>query len=242
VSGFFGALLGVHLVCAAAATMAFWLAAFSSKGGHFHRRTGRLFSRLIYSAAVTGGALAIAHLIAPLAVRPPDPPLTPDAALAAARATRQTMWLVLYALVIIVTPVQHGLAVVAAGAQPMRTRSRLHAVLNTLALLGSVVLVPAAVSWQQLTFLIVAPIGFVVGLRNLSYATQPFATPAAWQKEHLTSLITAGITLHTVLLVFTLSRTLGVALHGWRAFAPWTLPALIGLPIIFWLRTRWRAR
>jgi hypothetical protein len=242
VSGFFGVLLRVHLACAAGATIAFWLAAGASKGGDFHRRTGRWFSRLIYAAAVTGGALAIAQLAAPTLLRPSDPSLPVEAAHAAVRLTRQTMWLVLYALIIIVTPVQHGLAVVAAAAQPMRVRSRLHANLNVLALIGSTVLVPATVAWQQWTFLIVAPIGFIVGVRNLSYASLPFATPVSWQKEHLTSMVTAGITLHTVFLVFASSRTLGMTLPGWSALAPWTVPALIGLPIIFWLRIRWRAR
>jgi len=98
------------------------------------------------------------------------------------------------------------------------------------------------VAWQQWMFLIVAPIGFAVGLRNLAYASRPFATPGEWQREHLTSMITAGITLHTVMLVFTSSRTMGLTLQGWAALAPWTVPALVGLPIILLLRRRWRAR
>ena len=112
--------------------------------------------------------------------------------------------------------------------------------LNTLALLGSVVLVPAAVSWQQLTFLIVAPIGFVVGSAICRMRAQPFATPAAWQKEHLTSLITAGITLHTVLLVFTSSRTLGDDACMVGEPRAVDVASAVGLPIIFWLRNRWR--
>jgi hypothetical protein len=149
---------------------------------------------------------------------------------------------VLYALFIIVTPVQHGLAVVAASSQPMRVRSRPHATLSLLSMLGSALILSAAVSWQQWMFLIVAPIGFVVGVRNLAYASRPFATPGEWQKEHLTSMITAGITLHTVMFVFMVSRTMGMTLQGWGALAPWAVPALAGLPIILLLRSRWRAR
>jgi hypothetical protein len=242
VSGFFAVLLRVHLGCATAATAAFWLAACAPKGGPFHRAAGRWFSRLIYAAGATGGALAIAQLAAPTFVRPPDPALPPDAVLAFVRVTRQTMWFVLYALLIIVAPVQHGLAVVAATSQPRRVRSRPHAALSLLSMFGSVLLLPAAVSWQQWVFLIVTPIGFVVGVRNLAYAGRPFATPGEWQKEHLTSLITAGITLHTVMFVFASSRTMGLTLHGWQALVPWTLPALVGLPIILLLRGRWRAR
>jgi hypothetical protein len=242
VSGFFAALLGVHLVCAVGATVLFWLTATARKGSERHRRTGRGFVRLIYAAAAAGGALAVAELVAPTIVRPPNPDATPAAVLAAIRQTRQTMWLVLYALVIIVAPVQHAVAVVAAAAQPLRVRSRLHAVLSLFAIAGSLMIVPAAIAWHQWMFLFLAPIGFIVGLRNLTYASQPFATPIGWQREHLTSTITAGITLHTVFLVFTLSRTLGMTLEGWRAVVPWIAPAVIGLPIIFWLRARWRVR
>jgi hypothetical protein len=150
------------------------------------------------------------------------------------------MWLVLYVLVIIVAPVQHGLAAIAAGPEPFRMRSWQHALLSLLAIAGSLLILPAAVSWQQWTYLIVSPIGFVVGLRDLTYAGRRQATPRDWQREHLTSLLTAGITLHTVFLVFGLSRTLHLTLDGWSALAPWTLPALIGLPVVVWLRARWK--
>jgi hypothetical protein len=242
VSVVFAALLRVHLVFAASAAVAFWLAACAPKGGRFHRAAGRRFSFLIYAAAATGGVMAIAQLLAPASVRPPDESLSEEAAAAVIRLTRHTMWLVLYALVIIVAPVQHGLATVAAGAQPIRVRSRVHALLSLLAIAGSALLIPAAIAWQQWTWLILTPIGFTVGVRNLSYANRPFATPGEWQREHLTSLITAGISLHTVMLIFTVSRTMRMTLTGWAALAPWTLPALIGLPIIWWLRRRWRPR
>ena len=240
-SPFFSALLRVHLTFAAASTMAFWFAASAPKGGPFHRAAGRWFARLIYATALSGGILAVAQLVAPLAVRPPDPEWSADIIDANIRLTRQTMWLVLYLLITIVAPVHHGLATIAAAAQPMRIRSRAHAAWSLLAMAGSILLIPAAVAWQQWLFVMVAPVGFIIGLRNLNYANQPFATPTAWQREHLTSMITAGIMLHTVMLVFASSRTLGLALAGWMALAPWTVPALIGVPIIFWLRTRWRA-
>ena len=231
-TGWASALLRVHLVCAFGATAVFWLAASSVKGSPFHRGAGRWFARLIYSAAATGGLLAVATLIAPAAVRLPNPAATD----AVARQTSQTMWLVLYVLVIIVAPVQHGLAVVAAGPQPSRLRTRLHATLCLLAMLGSVVLLPTLVVWSQATWIVVAPIGFAVGLRQLAYASRASATPAEWRREHLTSLITAGVTLHTTLLVFGSSRMLGWHLSGAAAWLPWVLPALVGLPIVVWLR------
>lgn len=217
-TGWAPALLRLHLACAFAATLTFWVAAVSAKGGRTHRGAGRWFARFVYAAAATGGVLALAALVS------------------AEPATRQLMWLALYVLLIIVAPVQHGLAVVAAGPQPRRLRTWPHASLSLLAMLGSVLLLPALVIWQHPTWLVVAPIGFLIGLRQLAYAARASATPAEWRREHLTSQLTSGITLHTTLLVFGTLRSLQWSLEGWQAWVPWLLPALIGVPLILWLR------
>lgn len=238
VTGWAHALLRVHLVFAFSATAAFWIAASTPKGGTWHRAAGRWFSRLIYSAAASGAVLALAALIAPASVRAPNPAASAAELAASARQTWQLMWLTLYVVVIIVSPVQHGLAVIAAAGQPPRLRTWPHLTLCLLAMLGSAVLLPILVVWQQVTWLVLAPIGFVVGLRQMAYAARREATPAEWKREHLTSLITAGITLHTTLLVFATSRTLQWHLQGWQMWLPWVLPALVGLPVIFWLRRK----
>lgn len=237
-TGWAHALLRVHLLFAFSATAAFWVAAASPKGGRTHRLAGRWFSRLVYVAAATGGALALATLISPASVRVPDALATSAVLEAAARQTRHLMWLALYVVLIIVAPVQHGLAVVNAGARPARLRTWPHAALCLSAMVGSVLLLPSVVVWQEVTWLVVAPIGFVVGLRQMVYANRTEATPADWRREHLTSLITGGITLHTTLFVFSASRILKWQLDGWQMWLPWVLPALVGLPLILWLRRK----
>jgi len=226
------------LACALAATLLFWVTALARKGAPLHRASGRRFAQFIYAASATGGLLALVELVAPALVRPADPALSAEVAQQITDQTRQTMWLALYVLLIIVAPVQHGVAAVAAGPVPRRMRSWPHATLNTLALLASLLLLPSAIVWQQSTYLVVAPLGFVIGLRNLSYAGRPSAAPIDWQREHLTSMLTAGVTLHTTLLVFGTSRTLRWVLSGWTQWVPWVGPALIGLAIIIALRRR----
>lgn len=226
-----GLLLVIHLGFAAAATAAFWGAAAAPKGGRLHRRSGRAFAQFVYATAATGGVMAVASLLA-------SGPLPDDAVQAAVvRAERHTMWLVLYVLLILVTPVQHGIAVVAAGPRPPRLRTRLHTILNLGSMAGTIALFPAALLWQQWLFLIVVPLGLLIGLRNIAYAARGSAAPAEWRKEHLTSMITAGVSLHTALMVFGTSRTLGWQLTGWSALVPWTLPAVLGLLVILWMRT-----
>jgi hypothetical protein len=237
VSRILASLLTIHLTGAAAATIAFWIAAALRKGGRGHRAAGRWFSRLVYLTAITGAVMAVARLLGP-----PSLPLIDGAgqllANAAMELERQTMWLVLYVLLILVAPVQHGLAVVPAGAEPRLIRSRWHITLNLVSMVASVALVPAALLWQRWHFLIVAPIGLVVGLRQIAYAARPRADRREWEREHLTSLLTAGVTLHTALFVFGTTRSLGLPATGPASWWPWLAPALIGLPIMLWLRTR----
>jgi uncharacterized membrane protein len=240
VTSWASALLRIHLACALGAGVLFWVAAFLRKGEARHRAIGRWFARLMYGAAATGALLAVAELTVPFLVRPPDPSLSEAALRDLATRTMPTMWLALYVLLIIVAPVQHGVAAVSAGPAPRRMRSAVHATLNTLAILATIAFLPASIAWQQPLYLVVAPIGFIVGLRNLGYAARSSAAPVEWQREHLTSMLTAGITLHTALFVFGTSRTLKWALGGWTQLLPWTLPAVIGLLVIALFRRRGR--
>jgi hypothetical protein len=228
----------VHLACALGATAAFWVAGFSFKGGPRHRSAGEWFRRLIYAAAFTGGVLALAGIAVPSWGHPIRPGQSIDAWTEALQAHRQTMWVVLYVLLIIMAPAQHGIAVVAAGPAPARIRSRLHATLNLSCLVGTVLLLAASVTWQRWVVLTLAPIGFTIGLRNISYASRPSATSSEWEREHLTSLVTAGVTVHTALLVFGTSRTLGLSLSGPLEVLLWLFPTIVGGPVILWLRSR----
>lgn len=231
------ALLVLHLFAATAATMAFWTAASIAKGGDWHRRIGRWFARAVYITAVSGAVMAVAGLVDPALMRRAEGAEVTRDVIA---TERQTLYFVLYVLLIIVAPVHHGLAVVAAGATPTLARSRSHATLALASMIGSVALIPAALLWQRWHFLIVAPIGLIVGLRGLAWASRSRAAPAEWEREHLTSMLTAGITLHTALLVFGTTRSLGWSTRGLTSVWPWVVPALVGLPVILWLRAHWR--
>src|SRR5262245_17121058 len=142
---------------------------------------------------------------------------------------RHVLLLALYMLVILVAPAQHGVAVLAAGPLPMTLRSRAHAFLNTAAIVGTVVVFPASLVWRTWMFVLMTPAGFVIGLRNMRYASRTSATPDDWQREHLTSLCTAGMALHTSLALLAWLRwpnALGAG--GWSIvfLVPWA----IGLP------------
>jgi hypothetical protein len=225
-----GVLLTFHLAAAGTALFAFWTAAFADKGGRRHRQAGQIFRRAIYLAAALGGCLAVIGLVRPSLV-----------ALAAAQtasggAGRHLMLLVLYLLIVIVAPVQHGVRAVAAAGRPAAIRSLPHLVLNSLLVLGAFALLLAGIVWRGWPFLIAAPAGFAIGLRNMIYTNRPSATREEWEREHLTSLITAGIGMHTALLALTSMRVPNLAGGAAWSLLPWIGPAIVGLPLIVRLR------
>jgi hypothetical protein len=223
-------LLTLHLIAALASVVTFWIAAASVKGGARHRSAGRSFRRAIYSAAVIGGVLAVIGLVSPSLV---------SAAVssgATGASGRHLMFLLLYLLMVIVAPVQHGIRVVAAGAQPARVRSVAHLTINSLLVLLAFVLFPAGIVWRGGPFLLVTPAGFAIGLRNMVYANRQRATPVEWEREHLTSMITAGVAVHTALFALTAMRLPQFASGGAINLLPWLGPAAVGLPIILRLR------
>jgi hypothetical protein len=237
VRSFFSSLLALHLACAASGTALFWTAAAVAKGGRAHRAAGRWFARFVYLTAASGTVLAVGRLTG-VSVASMASTGAMVASAADLAAERQTMWLVLYVLLIIVAPTQHGLAVIAAGSRPSAIRSRPHALLTFGGMLGSLAIIPAALLWQRWHFLVVAPLGLIIGLRQLAYAAGSHARRDEWEREHLTSMITAGVTLHTAMLVFGATRTLGWPSVGWGSWWPWMLPAFVGLPIILWQRSK----
>jgi hypothetical protein len=224
-------LIAALSTCATGAAVAFWANVLLPKGGVAHRRVGRWFARLLYASAATAGMVLLVSLAWPSVI-------SDDLA---ALSMRHVLLLAPYTLVILIAPAQHGVGAIAAGPLPMTLRSRAHALLNTAAIVGSLFVFPAALIWRAWMFVLMTPAGFVIGLRNMRYASHVSATPDEWQREHLTSLITAGMALHTMLGVLASlrwpSRLGGV---GWSILflGPWA----IGLPICLWLRATWRAR
>lgn len=216
--------LGAHLACAFGATALFWVPVLAAKGGPLHVGAGRLYARLIYATALTGAPLAVLLLLAP-----PDPAATRTAAFLA------------YLMTILVQPVYHGVRVA-------RTRaggsvgSPVHTALSLAAIGAGLALGAAAIVWREWPFLLVSPIGPVMGVRALIYADGPYFAKrqnrvrphVSWREEHIVAMVVSGIAVHTAMLVFGTTRTLHMTFTGAAAYVPWLLPTVLGLPVLLW--------
>jgi len=235
----FRLVLGAHLVCAFGATALFWVPIFAGKGGPLHIRAGRLYARLIYLTALSGAPLAVLLYTG-----------------AHDEASRRTAAFLAYLLIILVMPVVHGVRVVRTRGGRAWGAPAWHAALALAAIAGGVLLAAAAIVWREWPYLLVSPIGPVLGVRALKFVPgSNFPVRAAgqprtgkfepgtnsWREEHIIAMVMSGIAVHTAALVFGLNRTLHLTLTGASAYVPWVLPTAVGLPLLILRVKRERA-
>ena len=216
----FRVVLAAHLLCAFGATALFWVPLFADKGGPLHIRAGLFYARLIYLTAATGAPLALL-----LFLQASEP------------GARRTALFLTYLMIILVMPVFHGIRAIRAQRTGTPVASALHAALSGLAIAAGLVLGAFAIQWQEWPYLLVSPIGPVMGVRALLYARNPLRA----REEHIVSMLVSGIAVHTAMLVFGSTRTLGMQLTGMSVYVPWLLPVVVGLPLLLWRVRRERA-
>ncbi len=216
----FRLVLGVHLACAFGAAAVFWIPLFAAKGGPIHVGAGRVYVRLIYLTALTGAPLALLMLLS-----------------ATDASARHTAAFLGYLLTILVMPVHHGVRVVRARRPGARIGSPLHTALAVSAIAAGVALGAAAMAWREWPFLLMSPIGPLLGVRALNSTRLNYD----WREEHIIFMVMSGIAVHTAMLVFGTTRTLHMTFTGVAAYLPWLLPAVIGVPLLL-LRIRQERR
>lgn len=230
--------LAAHLACALGAAVVFWVPIAASKGGPLHLKAGRLYVRLIYLTALTGAPLA-----AWLFARAAEP------------AAGRTAAFLTYLIAILVMPVYHGVRVARAARAGTPVASPVHTILSLAAIAGGLAMGVLAVGWREWPYVLLSPVGPVLGIRALVYAsvTRPgknvpvprtgtfLPGRVSWREEHIVAMLMSGIAVHTALLVFGIGRTLGVQLTGAGIYVPWLLPVVVGLPLLLWRVRRERA-
>jgi hypothetical protein len=225
----FSLVLAAHLACALGATIVFWIPLCAVKGGPLHTGAGRFYARLVYLTALTGTPLALL-----LFIQNAEP------------HARRTACFLAYLIAILVMPVFHGVRVMRAARTGSPVASPAHTILCMLAIAAGVALAVLAVRWQEWPYLLLSPVGPIAGARALRYARATSRGQVTPREEHLVAMLLSGVAVHTAMLVFGSTRTLGLSLSGVTAYVPWLLPALLGLPVILWRvrleRAAWRQR
>ena len=224
-----------HIVVAFTGVAAFWVPVLSRKGGRLHRFFGKVFAWCAY--LVNGSALLITGLrlgqVLAGSVSFADDPETGGL----------TVFLG-YLAIVTLACVRHGVRAVGTRDDRNALRTPFQITLAVAAMLGSLVIVLSSVLlWSRLSilFLLLSPVGLLLGAHMLRSMARPPARPKAWVLEHMGAMLAAGIAFHTAFAVFGLGRLFSLAPQGTWWFLPWIAPAAVGVPLtILWIRAHER--
>ncbi len=227
----FDALVAIHIVTGSIGLVSFWVPVAARKGGPNHARFGRVFT---YSMLVTGGVaacIALTTLADPAGTHPhlADHPQFSDPALIRGIFG----WMMLYLALLTVNLAWHGWLCI----NNRRDHSRNRAWHN---LLSQVVLTLAATSclvqgWRigQPLMMGISMVGYATVATNLWFLYLPRPRPVDRLKEHIKSLVGAGISVYTAFFAFG-----AVRLVPELALTPalWSIPLATGLALIIYHR------
>ena len=220
-----------HIAVAFTGIAAFWVPVFACKGGSLHKLFGQVFAwcaYLVNGSALIVTALRIGQMLSGSVSISENP-----------EGGGLTVFLG-YLAIVTLTCIRHAIRVVDASDDHDTLRTPLHASLAVASMLGSpVIALTALLFWSRLSilFLLLSPIGLLLGGHIIRYMARPPAHPRAWFFEHMSAMLGAGVAFHTAFAVFGLGRLFGLAPQGAWWFLPWVATVAVGIPsMVLWNR------
>lgn len=228
----FEILVALHIATGSVGLVSFWVPVIGKKGGNTHRRFGRLFTYMMLATGTVAVGIALTTLSDPAGTHPhlSDHPVFSDTALISGIFG----WMMLYLAVLTVNLAWHGWLCI----NNRRDHTRNRAWHN---LLLQVVLTVAAANclWRgwllgQPMMMGISLVGFATVGTNLwfLYLPRPIR-PVDRIREHIKSLVGAGISVYTAFFAFG-----AVRLVPELALTPalWAVPLVVGLTLIIYHR------
>jgi hypothetical protein len=237
----FEVLVAMHICTGTVGLISFWVPVAGRKGGAVHARFGRVFTMMMLATGSVAVGIALTTLSDPVATHPHlvDHPDFGDPALIAGIFG----WMMLYLATLTINLAWQGWLCI----RDRRGRTANRAWHN---LLLQVLLTAAAgaCAWQgwrlgQPLMLAISMVGFATVATNLWYIYKPRPRPVDRIKEHIKSLVGAGISVYTAFFAFG-----AVRLVPELALTPalWSVPLITGLTLIIYhqraVTMRFRAR
>ena len=225
----FEILVAMHIVTGTVGLVSFWIPVAGRKGGVNHTRFGLLFTRALLATGVVACLIAVTTLIDPVATHPhlmSHPDFSDPALIAGIFG-----WMMLYLATLTVNLAWHGLLCIQDRKDTGANRAWHNLVLQVLLLIAA-----ANCAWQgwliqQWMMVGISFVGFATVATNVWYIAKPHRTPAHRLKEHIKSLVGAGISVYTAFFAFG-----AVRLIPELALTPalWSVPLITGLGLIIY--------
>lgn len=225
----FEVLVALHIATGSVGLASFWVPIASRKGGVTHARWGRLFTRMMLVTGALAVGIASTTLYDPLGTHP-QLAQHPDFADAAV-ISGIFGWMMLYLATLTINLAWQGWLCI-----NNRRDHRANRAWHNLLLQVLLTVAAANCLWQgwlirQPLMMAISMVGFATVGTNLWFLYKPRPRPVDRLKEHIKSLVGAGISVYTAFFAFGAVRFIPeLALTP----ALWSIPLLTGLFLIIY--------
>lgn len=225
----FETLVAIHIVSGAIGLVSFWIPVAGRKGGKNHARFGKLFTMMLLVTGSVAVGIAITTLSDPAATHPhllEHPDFAQPGMIAGIFG-----WMMLYLATLTVNLAWHGWLCIRNRRDHLANRAWHNLLLQLLLTIASV-----NCAWQgyllgQFLMVGMSMVGFATVATNLWFLYKPSPRPLDRIKEHIKSLVGAGISVYTAFFAFGAVRYIPeIALTP----ALWAVPLITGLTLIIY--------
>lgn len=225
----FKLLVAGHIVAGAVGLVIFWIPILGAKGGEQHRRFGRGFINAMLATGTIAIGIAFTTISDPLGTHPhlAHHPVFEDALLISAIFG----WMMLYLAILTVNLAWQGKLCLA-----NRRNHAANGAWHNLAMQALLLAAAANCLWRgwlvnQPMMMGISMVGFATVATNVWFIYKPNPKPVDRIKEHIKSLVGAGISVYTAFFAFG-----AVRLVPELALAPalWAVPLITGLALIIY--------
>ena len=225
----FEILVALHIVTGSIGLVSFWVPVAGRKGGRNHARFGKLFTYMMLVTGTVAVGIALTTLSDPLGTHPQ---LVTHPEFSDPRLISGIFgWMMLYLATLTVNLAWHGWLCINNRRDHTRNRAWHNLLLQALLTIAAV-----SCAWQgwligQPLMIGISMVGFATVGTNLWFLYKPNPRPVDRLKEHIKSLVGAGISVYTAFFAFGAVRFIPeLALTP----ALWSVPLLVGLTLIIY--------
>ncbi len=223
----FEILVAMHIVTGATGLVVFWVPVVGRKGGAMHTRYGKLFTWMMLATGCIAVGIASTTLSDPLGTHPhlARDPLFADPAMIAGIFG----WMMLYLATLTVNLAWHGWLCINNRRDHRANRAWHNLLLQVLLVVASANCAWRGLQLEQILMVAISGVGFATVATNLWFLYKPSPRPLDRIKEHIKSLVGAGISVYTAFFAFG-----AVRLMPELALTPalWSVPLITGLVLI----------
>ena len=222
-------LVGFHILTGAVGLLVIWIPIAGRKGGQLHRRAGTLFVQTMIITGFTAVAISLTTLSDPIGTHPhlADHPVFADP-----RAISNIFgWMMLYLATLTVNLAWHGKLALLHKRNHRATGTRANNCLQIALTIASTTCLMQGYWVQQPMMMGLSIVGFATVGTNYWFIFKPAPNNHDYVKEHIKSLVGAGISVYTAFFAFG-----AVRLMPELALTPglWAIPLITGLTLIIY--------